>query len=254
MLNAPALPQAEMSESFSQPPTDQGEGDNADAGWKTLAQGLEWRIFSPEGQPLGQITALRIDPALYTFRVHYRPGEPLAVIPWRDTLSDAVAFVNANFFDEFDKVVGLLISEGAAHGQAFTTRGGTFALGEDDGNPLILSNTESPYQGEAYRLAVQGFPMLVQDGAAVYTSEDRATRRTAIGIDAEGRVVLMTTPGLGLKLRDLSTFLAESELALVDAFNLDGGGSTMMSISLTSESFLLPSRDAVPTVLAVYPR
>lgn len=251
---APVLPPVEMSDSMGAPPEDStSESSETPDGWRILAPGLDWRIFSPEGQVFGQIAALRIDPALYTFRAHYRPGEPQTVAEWRDSLPGAVALVNANFFDVDNRVVGMLISDGVGSGQAFTSRGGTFAVGADD-LPLIFSNIDSPYQGEAYQHAVQGFPMLVQGGAAAYSNNDAPTRRTAVGIDAQGRVVLLATPGIGLSLRELSAFLAGEEVALVDAFNLDGGGSTMMSVLVDSHTFLLPSRDPVPAVLAVYPR
>lgn len=255
-LITPVLPPVEMSDSMGTAPEAESTADSTAVdgeAWRVLAPGLEWRIFSPEGQPLGQITALRIDPALYTFRAHYRPGEPQTVADWRDSLPEAVALVNANFFDVDNQIVGMLISDGVVSGQAYTGRGGTFAIGVDD-PPIIFSNIDSPYQGEAYQQAVQGFPMLVQGGAAAYSNNDAPTRRTAVGIDAQGRVVLLTTPGFGLSLKDLSAFLAGDELALVDAFNLDGGGSTMMSVVVDSHNFLLPSRDPVPAVLAVYPR
>jgi len=62
----------------------------------------------------------------------------------------------------------------------------------------------------------------------------------------------MVTPLLGPTLLDLSAFLAQSDMDLVNAFNLDGGGSTMMVIA--PEDYLIASRDPVPAVLAIYPR
>ncbi|MFN8562733.1 MAG: hypothetical protein U0703_14210 [Anaerolineae bacterium] len=39
-----------------------------------------------------QFVALRIDLALFTFRVHYRPGDPLNLEQWRDLLPNHVRF------------------------------------------------------------------------------------------------------------------------------------------------------------------
>lgn len=220
--------------------------------WQTPLPGLALRYYAPGRQRLALIAALRIDPALYTFRVHYRPGAPLTVTEWETELPDAVAILNANFFDGAANVVGLLVADGVAHGRPYTDRGGTFGLLDDA--PLIRGNIAEPYQGEPYSQAVQGFPLLVWDGQTAYTTRagDRATRRSAIGMDAEGRVVLLATPLTGLGLADFAAYLPTTDLGLVHAFNLDGGGSTLLSVPSAGVRIL--SRDPVPAVLAVYPR
>ena len=68
--------------------------------WTTLAPGFERREYLPNpDNELTKLTALRIDPAYYTFRVHYHPGTPLTIRQWETELVGAAAFVNANFFD-----------------------------------------------------------------------------------------------------------------------------------------------------------
>jgi uncharacterized protein YigE (DUF2233 family) len=111
-----------------------------------------------------------------------------------------------------------------------------------------------PYDGRALEQAVQAFPMLVQNGSAAYyrSADTRASRRTVIGMDSQGRVLLLVTPGIGLGLYDLSQYLAAADLDLVTAFNLDGGRSTMLA--LRDISYVISSIDAVPAVLAVYLR
>ncbi len=220
--------------------------------WEVLAAGLERRIYVPDGGLFSQIVVLRIDPALYAFRVHYRPGQPLNLSQWQAEIPSAMAFVNANFFAANHEIQGLLIADGIVYGQAYQNRGGTFAV--QGGVPIIRSNSAVPYAGEAFEQAVQAFPMLMADGLQSYTSNapDRITRRTAIGQDAQGRILLMATPLLGLTLLELSTFLANSDMGLMNAFNLDGGGSTMMAI--VPAAYALFSLDSVPAVLAVYPR
>jgi exopolysaccharide biosynthesis protein len=81
---------------------------------------------------------------------------------------------------------------------------------------------------------------------------DRFSRRTVIGQDTTGRIIIMATPFLGLTLLDLSAYLPTTDLNLVNAFNLDGGRSTLMYIR--SPEYILNSVDAVPAVLAIYPR
>ena len=225
-----------------------------DSDWRELLPGLEQRTLDSQDGAPAEITALRIDPTLFTFRAHYQAGNPYSLTEWRTVTESAVGFVNANFFDPQYRAQGLLIVDGQFISQSFQNRGGWFGLLDDQ--PFIRSTTQQPYAGEAVTQAVQAFPMLVLDGAQAYTSTapDRITRRTAIGQDAQGRIILLATPGFGTTLRELSAYLAESDLNLVNAFNLDGGGSTMMSVTAGNAVYTLGAFDRVPTILAVYPR
>lgn len=223
--------------------------------WETLAPGLERRFYSPSGGSLSQLAVLRIDPALYTFRAHYRPGSPLGTYAWRDTLPDASAFINGNFFSRDFQALGMVVTDGVLYGQSYVGRGGTFQI--QNGQARVRSNIEEPYYGEPLEQAVQGFPMLVTNGQAAYNnpSDRDVSRRTVIAHDSSGRILLMATPLLGMSLNDLSAYLPTTDMGIVYALNLDGGGSTMMFARWGSNmSYLLPSFDAVPVVLAVYPR
>lgn len=212
-------------------------------------------MYAPGGDnAFAQLFALRIDPALYTFRAHYRPGDPLTLPSWRDTLPGVVALINANFFDTARNVLGLLVADGVTYGQSFVDRGGMVQV--VGGYPRVRSLISEPYYGEALEQAVQGFPVLVLNGQQAYTTAqgDRVARRTVVGQDANGRIViLVTTSLLGMRLVDLSAYLPTTDLNLITAVNLDGGGSTMLYVS-TPSPYLLYSFDPVPAVLAVYPR
>lgn len=215
--------------------------------WTTIAQGLEQDIIR-DGAVVFQ--AVRIDPNQYSFRAHYRPNAPLTLSEWQTELPTAEIIVNANFFTPENTVLGLLISDGIQYGASYTDRGGTFFVNASTVG--IRSNITQPYQGEAYTQAVQAFPMLVDNGQPTYNnSEDTAiSRRTVIAQDTEGHIILLVTAGFGLSLYDLSQYLSNSDLNIVSALNLDGGGSTMMSIA-SSETTVV-SLDPVPIVLAIY--
>ncbi len=224
----------------------------SDSEWQQLAPGLEQRAYTPNDNPLAQIIVLRIDPNMYTFRAHYRAGSPLGLGEWESTLSDAVALVNANFFDPQNRVLGLLVSDGMVYGSSYFGRGGTFVI--QNGQARVRSNLVEPYQGEALEQAVQAFPMLVLDGVSIFEdlSATSTSRRTIVAQDIQGRILLMVTPFLGLLLTELSVYLPTTDMGIVNAVNLDGGGSTMMFVA--PSNFRLPSLDPVPSVLAVYPR
>ena len=227
------------------------------ATWETLAPGLELRFYRPGGDyPLTQFVALRIDPSLYSFRAHYRPGEPLTLDGWHDQLPGALAFANANFFDAQHRAIGLVVADGISYGQAFQGMGGMLQV--QNGGVRVRSTILESYVGEPLEQAVQAFPMLITNGQASFTNTqgDRISRRTLVGQDTLGRIVLMANASLvGMRLVDLSRYLATTDLNLVNAVNLDGGGSTMLALDVPGQQpYQILSLDPVPTVLAIYPR
>jgi uncharacterized protein YigE (DUF2233 family) len=224
-------------------------------GWERIAPGLERRTYQP-GSPLVSFMALRIDPAHFDIRTHYSPGEPLTLEQWRARLPEAVAFINANFFDPAGYALGLVIVDGAVYGRSYVDRGGMLYV--QDGTPKVRSTLREPYRGEPIEYAAQAFPMLVTDGRAAFINGrgDRPARRTVVGEDAQGRIVLLVSSSLiGMRLTELSAYLPTTDLDLVNAVNLDGGGSTMLALyPPQGDAALIPSFDPIPVVIAVYPR
>jgi exopolysaccharide biosynthesis protein len=231
--------------------TPESQSPQAD-GWLPLTSGIEQRTITPPQSSLAQMVVVRLDPTQVTFRVHYQPGNPMTLDQWRNALPTAQVIVNANFFTPEHTITGMLVSDGQFYGSSFTDRGGMFSI--QNGQPVIQQLPVVPYDGRALEQAVQAFPMLVTGGVAAYNrpNDVRGSRRTVVGMDTSGRVLLMATPGIGLGLHDLSQYLASTNLGLSEAFNLDGGGSTMMYLAPTN--YALNSLDPVPAVLAVYSR
>lgn len=216
--------------------------------WTQIAPGVERRSLLPDESQWAQLHVLRIDPAQVEFRVHYQPGNPLEINEWVEQLPDALAFVNANFFTVEHRALGLLVADGTTYNTRFNRPSGLFSIAA--GIPAIT--TTAADRTDPIEQAVTGFPVLVRDGEAAYQTNGRFSRRTVVALDAEGRVLLMATPLLGLSLADLSTFLAESsDLDITDALNLDGGGSTLLWTR--DDSSDIYSLDPVPAILALYP-
>lgn len=217
--------------------------------WRILAQGLADRLIHIDDNPIARLYIVRIDPVHYRFEVHYTPSTAFYLDDWLNLLPNAALIVNANLFDADYNVVGLLIRDGVSYGWSYTDRGGTFAIKNDV--PYITYNIHHPFDSTGAQYAIQGFPMLVYNGEQAFDRPGGASRRTAIGQDRQGRIYIMVTPIFGPSLRDLSRFLAESDLDLVNAFNLDGGRSTMIAVS--DANMTVRSLDRVPAVLAIYP-
>lgn len=221
--------------------------------WQHIANGLQWRQLFPNGDELAQLIVVRIDPSLYEFRVVYRAGKPESLARWRALEADASLIINANFFDENYQALGLVVSDGSASGSSYRDHGGTFLV--RNGAPEIITyRSQEQLNVEDIEQAVQGFPLLVEEGEQAYfaAGNGERTRRTMIGIDKRGQVLIIVAPFLGLSLADLSAYLPKSDLEIDTAFNLDGGGSTM--IALSGVDYFQPSLDAAPTILAVYRR
>ncbi len=223
------------------------------SGWTVIAPGLEWREITADKDQLSQLKILRIDPRKYSFRAKYSPAKPYSLAQWRAREPEAVAIVNANFFDPAYMALGLVISDGVAGGSPYLERGGSFLVNE--GRAAVHANGSMSQRNlESAEQAVQGFPLLVEKGEQAYFGQARQqrARRTAIAEDAAGNILIISAPLLGPTLRDLSAFLAESDLEIETAFNLDGGGSTLMAVR--DIDYFQPSFDAVPVILAVYKR
>jgi len=91
--------------------------------------------------------------------------------------------------------------------------------------------------------AFRGVPILMRDGRAVYQDRrEGRTSRTAIGVDAQGKIYLVTVDGkqyeppAGSGLGSVGASVSELRevmrfLGAVDAVTLDGGGSSTMVIN-----------------------
>ncbi|MGF9660397.1 phosphodiester glycosidase family protein [Arthrobacter crystallopoietes] len=149
------------------------------------------------------------------------------------------------------------------------------------GTPLKVSSAFAGADGKDLRLdkdshVVNGGPLLLQDGELMVTAErdgmvhadnpgmfygwvHQRNPRTIAGVDAAGRLMLVTADGrqtsaLGLSIHEAAA-VAKS-LGMVDAVNLDGGGSTTMVAD--GEVVNVPSNDggaqrAVGDALLVLP-
>lgn len=220
--------------------------------WQALGGGIERREMSLAPYQNGSAPVLRIDPAAATFRVHYSPGVPRSLVEWRDALPNARVIVNANFFDENDRALGLLVSDGQVFGSTFTGFGGMFAVSA--AGVRVRSLVAEPYQGEALLHAAQAFPMLIDAGGVLAPQGEgfnTASRRTWIGQDVQGRILFGVTQ-FAVSLADLQQWLLSSDLSLYVAFALDGGRSSGLVIAAPDHREVFPAFDRLPAVIAVY--
>lgn len=211
------------------------------------AAGVSWQPLAP-GMALGRltwqetaVTAVRAEPGKCTIRAVYRKEGAGAgeVCPKRG------AAINASFFDDQFAPVGLLIVDGKTlHRQVRSNGYGLFLLRR--GRPaIVLANTPAP---AGVTQAIECKPRLVIDGAIPRFKAQPATRRSAVGIDAHGRVLLAASAG-GLTLEQWAACLRDG-LGCANALNLDGGPSTQLTARGSSNA-KIPGA-AVPVFLTIY--
>lgn len=226
-----------------------------DTGWQTTQAGIEVRSLNvPASQSVERVTVARLDPARVSVQVLYTPGAALPVSLWAKQ-HDALLVINGGYFTSELYVTGLTISQGQIFGTPYDDFAGMLAV-TNDGAVSVRWLRTSPYDpAEPLRGAVQSFPVLVKPGGVMGFPADaddgRTSRRTVVAQDSQGRLLFIIAPRGYLSLHELAVWLADSDLDVDVALNLDGG---------TSSGFWMPdgpnidSMIPIPAVIAVFPQ
>lgn len=197
---------------------------------------------------------VRLDPTAIKVRVAYAPDRPLMLRGWV-AQQRPLAAINGGFFAEGYHSTALVISDGTAHESSYEGFGGMLAV-SPEGTISLRALADEPYNpNEALAQAVQSFPMLVQPGgrpAQIDDSGERA-RRSAVAQDHAGHLLLIACPTSRFTLTDLATWLANSDLEIDRALNLDGGSSTGLYLSDGTHDLLIDSFGPLPTVILIEP-
>jgi exopolysaccharide biosynthesis protein len=195
--------------------------------WVELLPGLERRSALGDGFAL---EAVRVDLHRYELKVVLARDLGKEQVTARElaAATGALVAVNGGFFDPRLRPVGLRVSGGRV--LSGTPSEALAALVVTPGGARIVPGAELR-RLRGMSEAVQCTPRLVIDGEPNQL-KPQVSRRTAAGIDAGGRVVLVVTREgaieAGALARLLAGDVAEGGFALRDALNLDGGGSTQL--------------------------
>jgi hypothetical protein len=225
-----------------------------DTGWRSAGRGVETREITVRTAAGSQpVFVVRLDPAQVAFSVRYQPREPLPLSAWSEQLGALLVF-NAGYFSEDAEAIYLVLADGQAYGTPLPEFGGMFAV-EQDGAVGVRWLAQSPYAPQdPPATAVQSFPILLKPGGIMAFGSDAddgsRSRRTAVARDLEGRILVIVAPGSAFSLHELAVFLAEGDLSIDVALNLDGGGSTGLYLSAGDASVEIDSISPVPCVIA----
>jgi exopolysaccharide biosynthesis protein len=215
------------------------------ASWTNLAPGVDYQEFA---EPGFDVHVARIDLA----------GSDLAVIGSRESerglrvselakKTNAIVAINGDYFDDRFRPVGLALGpcgKWDARAEGFKRREGLVELAQGRAQIVSGAGVEAGGADDWAQHGISGWPMLV-DGCVAATAQqlpgsDVFTRsphpRTAVGLSKDGKTLyLVVADGRrsgvpGMTLAELASFFTE-KLGACSAINLDGGGSTTMTIN-----------------------
>ena len=218
-----------------------------------------------------RVLVLRLNEPIELIPYHFKDAgmeEPIDAKKWSKSLQAPVVF-NAGQFDENMEHLGWLKSEGR---WLFRKRKkkwlGLLATGPQEnqvwGRIIDMQNNPTDYSSK-YRNLVQSMMLLDEHKEVRVRESDIKACRAVVAEDTAGRLLLLFTEG-AVTLGDLARYLAKSELNLLRAMNLDGGGEAQVVINtpelkynhfgqfgrgspLTGAAGLF--RTALPTVIAL---
>lgn len=227
-------------------------------GWRKLAPGLEYRTVGKAGEEATWMHQVRLDHARFRLGllVSQRGSLPLATLVEG---TKALVAVNGGYFGRKGEPLGYLrdgsrvLVGSVATGSAFT---GVFLVNRE-GPQVVLRDDFTPGDES---LAIQCGPRLVAAGRAVTGyAPNEPRRRTGVGVDADGRILLFATAMAGnLTLEQTQKILLspldQGGVRPRAVLNLDGGSSTQMVVRAGGVSLNLLGYTGVPVGLAVYAR
>lgn len=222
-------------------------------GWREIRSGVQLRdMWQNETAQTGRVYVVRIDPAQVDFHVRYQPDAPLRVSEWYSS-STALVVINSSFFDQARRAVGLLTTDGVSTGQPHGRMEGAFYLTAVGATVWPLQGWVRP-PGLQVLEAVESFPMLLLPGGLPnpdISRDARVARRTAAAVDRSGRVLFVATAHSSFTLYGLAVWLANSDLDVDTALNLDGGSSSGLMAWTPQGAWGFDSVNRVPAVITV---
>jgi exopolysaccharide biosynthesis protein len=210
-------------------------------------------IFSSE------VLILKFSPQYFKFHAisAKRLGLKRSDVKFLTERSIGIAGINANFFDEFENALGLVVNDGITINKVH--QGGLLLSGiflvQENKPSIIHKSAISQYQPE---IAIQSGPRLIAKGEALKVKDPKArSRRSGIAITKDGNVLIYATllrfPGASFE--EIQNMLLQ--LNVTDALNLDGGGSSQLYVlknNAFADDVLISGGDTIPVALVVKKR
>lgn len=218
------------------------DDDPCDGIPRSLGPGLTHERWQVDATPAIAVTpcvdVVRADLRHHALRlvIASRDGDARPAPSWLEDLA-LVAAVNAGMFHEGGTSVGLLIDGDHDDNRRDNQKlGGYLAFGPHDpaAAPVVIAGRDCPgfdldALRAAYRSVTQSYRLLGCGGEALPWADPKHYSAAAIGLDRDGRVVLLHARAPFL-MRDLSRALARPELGLTGALFVEGGPEATVAV------------------------
>jgi uncharacterized protein YigE (DUF2233 family) len=249
-------------------PLAQAQQDSHPAKWEHITEDLEIAQVTVPVNSLLSSELLFLRTSLQRYRVAILQASDFG---WRRTTvaalgkaSKAAVAINANFFDEQGRPLGLVLSRGILS-QGIHKGGSTLSGIFQSGTAGLNILNRSDFIPAGVSDAIQAGPRLVHDGGKVRGIREPSSfsRRSGVCLDAQGRLLIFGVSSglLGVSLEQLQDELLRPAIGCVEALNLDGGGSAQLWISGALpgapsgfEEIFIQATDSVPVALALVPK
>lgn len=232
--------------------------------WRSIHKGVEQRkiaFLRSEPNYTLELKLLRFDPKIIAPRILSSSDFQVKSATAKSFVekSGAIAAINANYFDASGRPLAYLKTRDKEINRTLSAHAlytGVFAV--VDGNPMVMQREDfSPAQASE---ALQSGPLLLNRGTPVETMRGlgRYARRTVLGTDKEGRIIIAVTDAVlgGLSFIELQELFSSAKwhLDTPELLNLDGGGSAQLYFKLGRLEESVPGTSEVPVAIGFFVR
>lgn len=218
--------------------------------WRVIDNGLDYATFQ-------HIHAFRVDPALIRFSIvraqdFHKEASTAEEVALQ---SKAILVINGGFFNPEKESLGLLVRNGKIlNPMRETSWWAVFQIYE---KRAVITPYRSFNVSRETEMALQVGPRLLIN-REIPQLKFSVARRSGIGIQPNGRVVIVLSEDTGLSLLAFAKLFQKSEeeggFGCIDALNLDGGGSSQLYIDWQDFKLNIEGTSYVPNFVALFPR
>lgn len=218
-------------------------------GFVSKAPGVEyWKWPYRIAELQGEIEVFRIMPEFFEIKLQ-SSEKARRISEWE--MNDGI-IMNGGYFDKDLSPAGFLVIEQKIVSIRKFDQDKSGLLEIKNGIMKIRDLRSDPWQTDEPNpdFALQSYPFLIKGSKpALQSDSGLKSRRTAIGMDARGRIYFFISNAYYLSLFEMMQQIRAMSLHLEAVLNLDGGTSTGIKVNLSQYQYLVDSLVAVPQVI-----
>jgi uncharacterized protein YigE (DUF2233 family) len=213
--------------------------------WMPVARGIEYRMLNCSSARF-DLHLVRVDPKVAQIDAVVRPGHTATDLGREYTFA-----VNANFFDERFRPLGVVITSGRETNPLHPVSWQSVFYVDRERTPHIVPMESFKAIRESAMAASQCGPRLVVDGKKNKVAKAEPASRSGVCIDPQKRVTFFATPPeTALDVHQMVA-LASGGMACHDAMLFDGGPSTQMYLRREKAPVIVEGDKRVPAYVVV---